>query len=649
MKKLFSILLSFQLMIAPLAMAADAVPGTEEATVGSDAYRKEGTGSKGGYDFYLNQIMSLATSSIGSSIITQCLEGLKTPSIAAFMAGSLTHIMSEIIGAKAKNERHQKKLKDLELKKEELKTKGDNSQLEALKAAQQEEQDTHDFLENRKKWMLAVTLIYTTAMGLAIAEELYGEALAASVATAACTAYAASCTVGAAACGAHCAGGVAGGVAWLKANTATPGEARSLISSTCASFSPALSGCMAYGNAYIGLVYGACQMVPVDGGVSQFSWGTLLSLAYGFAGSAAGAKQGKIAQYGQMVISLIPLVTASFSKLVVQMYNYPIPRSITFGAAAVFGAGVTIGLDIRQKKAAGNVNKLKEVVKNFTIVSDGVEEGATAGADGGAVAGAGGGTGGLNQPPKNQGKPNIKGLGDIPKRKECFSNGPKGVTHSAAGCSNPLKVAKYNPGNLKLGTLNTVASLAGDMANALAVGDENTAGQIAGQIGSYAAKIKAETNLLQKQYNEKQKKDKRPTTDFDKSIKAQVASLQGEFDKTAASKNMNLADLGAASAAEEKSSADSLVPEVTTASTPAVTIPAPEVSFGTETPAEDTTLATPGGSGQSLDEFESSVEDVAKTPEVSIFKQLSNRYILNYTKMFERKKDPEPVEETPTN
>lgn len=93
-------------------------------------------------------------------------------------------------------------------------------------------------------------------------------------------------------------------------------------------------------------------------------------------------------------------------------------------------------------------------------------------------------------------------------------------------------------------------------------------------------------------------------------------------------------------------------PEVTTATGgPAVAVPTdPLAGFGTEeTPVDDMSGVAAVKADQSLDEFESTVEDINKKPDVSIFKQLSNRYILNYTKMFDRKKEPEVAEEPKKN
>ena len=167
----------FQLIISPVAFAEDEnIPGTEEndgSGVVKDAYKTTGNDSKGGYDFYTSQIALIAEGALGSTIFSQCLEGFKTPSIASFMAGSVVHIGSELLGAKAKNERNKKKIADLKLEDADLVKKGDTNQLNSLKAFLQEEKDTRDFLRQRKNWMIAVDVIYAAAVGLAIAEEFY--------------------------------------------------------------------------------------------------------------------------------------------------------------------------------------------------------------------------------------------------------------------------------------------------------------------------------------------------------------------------------------------------------------------------------------------------------------------------------------------
>ena len=655
MKKIFSLLLSFQLIIAPAAMANETpdyggyqLPGTEEtgrdATAGmGDAYLKTGTGSSGGYDFYVNQILVLATSSIGSSILTQCLEGLKTPSIATYMAGSLVHIASEILGAKAKNDRSKKKLKEIKLNEEKLLKKGDSGQKAALEQALKEELDNEDFLRNRKNWMTAITAIYTAAMGLAIAEEIYGLASGWSTGTALCSAAAAKCVAGYAACFPHCEAGIGALIAWTKANISLP-EMRSASNTFCASFAPNSEGCLGFANLYINLVWGSCLLLPTDGGASMLSWSTLLSMAYGFgmANVGSGDQGGQISQYGSMLVSLLSLLVPSLSKTVAAAYNFPIPRSITFGASAALSGAVALGLAHREKVAIKNIVKLENTILNFEVTSTS--------SNALRVANDTYQQGGDKEDAELK-KNNVKELTKV-KEKNCIGKNGNSWDVSPNSCGKSFKVSKANFGKINIPTLNNVSNLASDMAQSLANGDEAGANRIATEIGTMAARVKQETEKLQAQYNDIQKKDKKPTLDFNKEIKARVASLQGELHKAAASKNMNLASLGPAVPISE-SQAKETAPEVTTAAVPEIALPEvdPLAGLGSEGTQDATgtgmDAAASAGPQHSLDDFESTVEDISKKSEVSIFKQVSNRYILNYMKFFNAKKEAEVVQEAP--
>ena len=77
----------------------------------------------------------------------------------------------------------------------------------------------------------------------------------------------------------------------------------------------------------------------------------------------------------------------------------------------------------------------------------------------------------------------------------------------------------------------------------------------------------------------------------------------------------------------------------------------PLAGLGGTDPAavSDSGVAGPTEVAQSLDDFESPEQDISKKSDVSIFKQLSNRYILNYTKIFDRRKEPVPADEAEKN
>jgi len=446
--------------------------------------------------------------------------------------------------------------------------------------------------------------------------------------------------VGAALCGTHCASGLAAAIVEVKAVMTLP-EARTTLTASCTKFTPALAGCQAFVQTYLSLVYGSCLILPTDGGALSLSWGTLLSLAYGFGSSKLGSGGGKVSQYGSMVLSLLNLVVPAFSKLVVSMYNFPIPRSITFGAAAVFTGSVTAGLAIREDKARGNVVDLLNVIGGFKLETEGTQE---------IIADIRGGDQGpdSNNPNNpNKTKPNIKKL-IVNKPKECFSQGASGMEHSASACSRALKISKPGFNKFNLPAIGKVSGLASDLANALANGDNAKAGALSGEIGSYAARVKAETDDLKARYNEIEKKNNRPVKDFDKSIKAQVASMQSSF-KNAAAGNVDLASLGSNDLDAPDEIKDD-APVVTSVAVPGIPQPPVDPFAGMGGTEEYTVDPTPAGkSAQNLDDFESTEQDVSKKSDVSIFKQLSNRYILNYTKMFDRKKAPEIVEEPKKN
>ncbi len=646
MKNLFALLFSFQLILSPVVYAQDHNAGLK------DAYLETGTGSQGGYDFYVNQVLVLGTSAIGSSIFTQCLEGLKTPSIATYMAGSLVHIMSEIAGAKSKNERHKKKRKDLEIEEDKLKKEGDSSQKAALEHALQEEKDTRDFLNNRKNWMIAITAIYTAAMGLAIAEEFQGQAIQISTEAACCPSVKATeaaplcagATVGAAACIASyvtanapiCIANAKLAAEGVKANVMTHSEARAALVTHCAGIN--LPCCKAAGEAQLALVYGACKLVPVDGGASFISWNNLLTIAYGFGTGQLGSSGGAISQYGSMVIGLLSMIVPAISKTVSAAYNFPIPRSITFGASAALSGVLTTGLATRENKAEENIGKLEKVLREFKLQAAGDDLGLES-----------------DKLDYNQKDPNgneskkydLKKLQTINTPKTCFSKSGSQWNYSEKSCANTFKVPKPNLKGVNFPALASVSGLSADMAQAVADGDMGKAGKISGEIGAYAARVREETKKLQAAYNEMQKKNKKPTKDFDSDVNKQVASLQAELNKAAASKNMNLANLGEPLPADDKKTDDSIKASKVTSedsgSAPAVD-PLAGISSTVETPVAAGIESNPE---QNLSDFETNEQDISKKNDVSLFKQLSNRYILNYTKIFERKKDPEVNQEPP--
>ena len=638
--------MSFQLILSPMALAQN-IPGTEEG-ITNDAYKKTGTGSSGGYDFYISQIAGIGTGMLGASIISQCLEGLKTPSIATFMAGSLVHIASEILGAKTKKDRNRKKFDDLKLQEADLKKSGDTSQLESLKKFLEEEEETREFLRNRKNWMIAVDTIYVAAVGLAIAEEFTSLGVGAASGTKSCA------IVSAAMAAESCVGAAAGYEVCLPIDTAANVAACELLmdigyltakplpshstlraraTSLCATATPYVAPCTDHLMSALAVGYAACMPAPTDGGASMFSWPKILSMGYGFGAGKLTEGGGEISQYGSMAVSLLTAFVPAVSRFVEQAYNLPIPRSITFGALAVMSGVNTVGLAQREKISEENIEKLKKGIANFKVETEGETSGV----------GLGAAPGDYNDP-KKQTKTEIKKL-VINSSKQCISNSSGQFDISEKACKKPFQLSKSSFSKISVPVLNNVANLATDMAQALSNGDQAKASGIAGQIGSLAARVKQTTESLKTKYNENQKKNNKPTVDFNKKISQQVASLQGALNQAAASQNIDLASLGAGSSSSQIPVKNSDPVITTSGKAPGVALP-PADPFagmgGTEEIPLDPVAAT---NEPNLDDLEIVEQDVSKQKEVSIFKQLSNRYILNYTKFFTRLKEPEAAPE----
>lgn len=590
MKKLFALLFSFQLIVTPVFAAGTTqnegynLPGTEEASAEfkanatkspgaeEDAYKTSGTGSKGGYDFYTSQILALTTSAVGTSILTSCTMSFKVPSLVIFFGGSVAHMASEFLGAKSSNEDHTKRIKDLSIKQSELVTKGDSAQKAVLEQRLAEEKATLKFLNNRKLWMTAVSVIYGTALGFAISESI------------------------------------------LHFFPTPPVP-----------------------NIFYLQFGGNCTP-----STSMINWGTALSMAYGMGASKLGSG-GAVSQYGTMLISLMSIMVPSMNSKISVLYSNPIPRAITIGASLTLAGIVTSGLYVRAGKAKENIEKLEKVIAQFKSNTENPNTGIAEDVDG---------AGGDDEiTDKIKGKTSIKPMVET-KKKQCLSLSGGTANISEAACAKKLNISKANvPASFNLPAMNKVNNLTADMANALASGDEGLAASIAGEIGSYAARVQAETDALKKQYNEVQKQNNKPELDFDKSIKEQVATLQGSLNDAAKSGKVDLASMGAGSnKLDEDSTKPADAPTVTTvAPSPAVDIPVdPLAGLGG---TEEVTLpeVKTAAAAQSLDDFESTEQDISKKPETSIFKQLSNRYILNYTKMFETKKTAEPAKPSPTN
>ncbi|WP_408095379.1 hypothetical protein ACJVC5_10070 [Peredibacter sp. HCB2-198] len=617
MSRIFSFLLSFQLLVAPINVAyaesqsktettqkpapakTTAEKKAEEKAAAKDSIAKGVTDAEssqtnpqydsesqhqGGFGFYSKQVLAISTSIIGGSIIEQCALGAKIPSIITFMAGSLVYIASELSGAKEQNADHNRRIEDIKVIEQQLKSQGGEVQRAMLEQRLKEEKATRDYFIKKRNWMIAVTAIYFTAMALALSEEASGIAAGVASGTMVCAglaaAYAAGCGPKYPACyAAHfaaCQALAPLGWAAVMPNFANP-AAPAVSLTACAAATQYAPGCAAYHMSYHAIAYAGCQPIP---GVSGMIIAKAISMAYSTALTrTSGAKS---TSYIVMLAGLLMFFVPSLQSMVVAMYNYPIPRSITFGISAALATAVTTGYMSRISVAEENIKKLETLLAHYRKQTD---DDTTIGADlaknpdqpttnGTEFQGVEVNPTKVNYSNNNAStlKPNeIRKLTTdnkpikLNRPKTCISNSGGSVDFSEKACATPLKVSrptftvKNNNGDL----IKNAGNLTIDMAQAVSDGDIDKADAIAGQLGSMASKIKETALNYQKEKNEILKaagiksEESGELLDYQKQLNDQVAAIQMDLVKEAQKHKLNIsaADLnledGAASVSDK--------------------------------------------------------------------------------------------------
>jgi hypothetical protein len=630
---------------------------------GKNAEYDKNSQSSGGYDFYAKQILAISTSIIGSSIISQCSFGVKIPSIATFMAGSIVHIASEIMGAKAQNENHKKKMEDLKNAKDKLGNKqGGEVQRDAILKRKQEEEQTRDYLASRATWMTAVTVIYYLAMGLAIYEEIQGHAAGKIAAATTCLpvaeAVAAPCLAGAGATYAFCvpplnvaclAFSPTGALA-AEAAFATPASPVAVGMPACAASTIWIAGCEAYLTYYSALAYANCLPLSIGSGLLSKAMVVAITAAYSMGVTNDTAAMTK---YITMFSSLLLFFSTFLQSMVMAAYNFPIPRSITFGVSAILATMITMGLNQRKAIAEENIKDLEKLLAEFDKNTK----------NGNAI-----GEGGLakNAPKDEQDREKdkdleiqtpkrlqtINALGKAGVRRSCVSTADGKFEVSESACVKPLKLTKPNF-DFKSGekTLNEVSLMANDFANAVSSGDTDRANLLAGKISAQAARVKDIVNNLQDRVNDDLKKQKKKPINFNKEMKDKLASYQNTLNKEAKSRGFPALSLSeSALGADLNSIAKEVSKDLSkTGATATVTSPdASTLSEGEQSANEVTELSENAADEKSLaerlEEFEENNSEISKDSGRSIFEQVSNRYIHSLPRLLKRRETLVPVE-----
>jgi hypothetical protein len=224
---------------------------------------------------------------------------------------------------------------------------------------------------------------------------------------------------------------------------------------------------------------------------------------------------------------------------------------------------------------------------------------------------------------------------------------------SSSACSKTMKLSKiqFDP-KFRLDTLQASANTATEFAQAMIDGDYQKAELLSGDMEAAAARASTIKDAMMKKLNESLVAQGKKPLDIEAETKKQLQQMNAEYAKHGFdSSNIagSFAGEGAKIGASEVS--DAKVPSGTEEIKPvAVSKAAPvqgidlsgiDASAALENTLEDklnrdddVTASLSEGS----ERFEDSGEEINKDRDVSLFKQVSNRYKLNYTRLFDRKK-----------
>lgn len=364
---------------------------------------------------------------------------------------------------------------------------------------------------------------------------------------------------------------------------------------------------------------------------------TAVLAAYGLgAGNAGGTN---VSRYGTALVAGLGVMVPALNIKVAVAYQTPKSRMITFGAGTALTALVIKDLSAVQKDLEGNISQLRALLTDFKSKTDGA---------GGLEEGGNQGAGSIKD-----GNHNISSAsGNVNKlssgtsiEKSCWGKDASGAqSYSPSACNKSLQLTKpkFNS-KFSLPTLQKVANTGVDMAQAVAKGDMARADLAAADLASNAMKVKQVTDDLMKQINDQNKKAGKEGINLDAEVQKSLGEMRRGLSNGMGSQGVNLADFANGSKAGldknnpllygqdilKDSSASVLDPSGGGAGFNITEASGDELIDANSQTASGEEVAT-----HTIDDFETAEADILNRPDTSIFKQVSNRYLLNFSKFF---------------
>lgn len=224
---------------------------------------------------------------------------------------------------------------------------------------------------------------------------------------------------------------------------------------------------------------------------------------------------------------------------------------------------------------------------------------------------------------------------------------------SSSACSKTMKLSKiqFDP-KFRLDTLQASANTATEFAQAMIDGDYQKAELLSGDMEAAAVRASTIKDAMMKKLNENLVAQGKKPLDIEAETKKQLKLMNAEYAKhgidssnIAASSLGDSAKIGAAEVTNAKApeGTEEIKPVAVSDAAPVqgIDLSGIDASAATDNTmdenmyrGEDVTASLSEG----LEQVEGNGEEINRDRDVSIFKQVSNRYKLNYTRLFERKK-----------
>jgi hypothetical protein len=571
--KFLTILMCLQLILFPVtgAMAED-TPEAEETQVDTAAVTATLTGedTRRNWGHHMNQLLMLASSTVGTTILVSCVKGFQIPSIWGYFIGTGLHVGSEFGLANDFAERMKKSVDQIKMtqKKIDAAVADGTLHLEAVKELIKDQENLLDYAKARQDFMIAIMAVYWASMVAAIIEGIVGD--------------------------------------WNGG---------------------ALGGCIYYPGG-----------VPQAVTIITLILGVLLGPLYAI--SDNDWSKGEADDPWKWVKGIIPPLTILITLLngsTLLLFNFAAARAITFGALGGIATSVTVDL-------SNKVTTLEENITKLNTVKDAMEKQAAEdedipefGIDATTLA-APSGSGGAGNTVYS------KDTKVASQKKNCISGDQNGIQVGSASCAKPINIKTPEfSSDFSNPEVSEVFQNASTAVNALAKGDTQGAKASVAAVASSAGRMRDLAKQAMKKYNEEMKKQGKPEIDFDKEIAKRTQEFQGMIDKSfgANAPQLAAADTKAVLDAVKKEAEKPSIGAVAKAKTEAAAGPKNLFKgFGSSDPGE-TPGAPQASVSDNLDQYKSSVSDINNDKDVSIFALLSNRYVLSYDRVMNRRKKEE--------